>query len=283
MNVRRSQARDCTVVRSGVPIRVLGGADERALPYRPMHRLFSFLAFLTLTGCAVAPDADVNDSDDSELTGTSSAAYTVPGVTLPKVDIIQPLPTVPRPPPSVVLDPILPLVCTTNQNRFSVLTRSCAPFRAAKGYFSARPVFTSAQGTLCEMQWHPDQATKVALLPYASLVQIAERDPARGDEPAIVELCDATSVCDPGASSCRRLAGEPTRPKSLTGMGGCTSCAYVDGSTLYAVLPPDYANGTITIDVGDSCLSFSPRGVQTFSADVSSIPTRTSGFVNVNR
>jgi len=247
-----------------------------------MQRLSSLLALVVLTGCAVAPDAD---TDDAEVTGTSSAELTVPGVTLPK-GVIQPPPLIPWPPP-IVFIPLPAPTCTTSQNRFSVLTRSCEPFRDSRGHFSARPVFTSAQGTLCEMQWHPDRIVDVAPVPYASLVRIAERDTASlgGAEPAIVPLCDVTSVCGPESSSCpeRARVPAPSGPVLIEGMGGCSACAFVDGSTLYAVLPPDYASGTIAIEVGPTVLHFSPGGAQTFSADVSSVPSRTSGFARVTR
>ncbi len=250
-----------------------------------MHRrtLLALVAFVALSGCAVAPD---EEADDAEPTGTTSAAYTVPGVTLPK-GVLKPPPTIPWKPPIIVIDPIQPPTCTTNQNRFSVLTRSCAPFRDSGGQFSARAVFSSPQGTLCEMQWHPDRIVDVAPVPYASLVRIAERDPASigGADPAIVPLCDATSICGPESSSCpeRPRVPAPVGPVPIEGMGGCSACAFVDGVTLYAVLPPDYASGTIAVDIGPSVVHFSPGGAQTFSADVSAFTSGTSGFARVTR
>ena len=248
-----------------------------------MHRIAPLLAVVALTGCTLAPDADPDVVDDDPV-GTSSSELVITGVTIPK-EALEPQPRFPIKPSALVFQPLVP-ACTTKQGRFAVLTRSCAPLREPGGQFSARPVFTSAEGTLCEMRWHPDRIVDVAPVPYEALERIAELETSGiwGDRPAIVPLCDTTFVCNADNTSCveRTQVAEPTTPPRVDGMGGCSSCAFVDGNTLYAVLPPDYTTGTVQIDIGPSVLYFAPAGAQTFRVDVSGYPSR-SGYAYVTR
>lgn len=251
-----------------------------------MKRLLPFLVVLGVAGCAVTSE----EPEAEGPAGASASALTTPTFTLPP-GAITPQPLLPGPTPKlppIVFTPVVPAKCTTQLNRFAVLTRACTLVSGKGGYWSARPIFTSEKGTLCDMRWHPNMFVDVAPPALDVLERIAEREEAAFVFPkpaAIRPLCDSTPVCNPELTSCtdREPVALPDVPMPHDGMGGCTSCAFVAGDTLYAVLPSEYTARMVDIFVGTDVIHVEPAGAQTFMVNVSNVPSRTSGFASVYR
>lgn len=259
-----------------------------------MKNVLSLLVLLGLTGCAV--DGAVSSADEAEAradgpTGETASALTTislpPGSLTPQP--LLPVPVTKLPPPKITLPPPAG-ACTNTQNRYTILTAECEAVPGAAGYWSARTVFESSEKAVCEMRWRPDMILSVAPPDLAALRAVAELEPSINGvsppPPLLRPLCDTTAICNPSITSCAvrtRVPGDPLRPHD--GMGGCSSCAFLSGDTLYAVLPSDYTSGIVTIDLGLDSILVDPAGAQTFRIDVSGVPAtrRTPGFADVYR
>lgn len=249
-----------------------------------MKRLLPFLVLFGLTGCAV--DGAVADTDATEADGPTGEAVGAASLPSPPPTTT---PWIAGPIPKLTIPP--PATCSNRLIRRAVYTKSCKATFATGGFWSARAIFTSNGRTLCDMQWHPNQFGISAPPGYAALEQIAEREDLSLTYPypaAIRPLCDETVVCNPNLESCVSRAQMPpstgNRPLGGTGMGGCSSCAFMSGDTVYAVLPSDYTREIIELRLGPDTIRVNPAGAQTFMIDVSSVPAnrRADGFVTVS-
>ena len=260
-----------------------------------MTKVLPFLVLFGLTGCAV--DGAVASVDEAAAradgpTGESASAITT--ITLPPGSI-APQPLIPvlvskLRPPRLVLPPPAG-TCTNTQNRYTILTEECEAVPGAGGYWGARTVFASLEKAVCEMRWRPDMILSVAPPDLAALRAVAELEPSINGvsppPPLLRPLCDTTAICNPSITSCTERARVASGPRLVLygGMGGCSSCAFLAGDTVYAVLPSDYTSGLVTINLGLDSILVDPAGAQTFRIDVSGIPAlrRTAGFADVYR
>ena len=257
-----------------------------------MKNLLPFLVLFGLTGCAV--DGAVPSTEEAETDGpTGEVASAATIITLPPGSItpqpIHPGPFPKLPPPQITFPPPGG-TCANTQNRYAIIAAECEAVPGAGGQWTARTVFADSAKAVCEMRWRPDMILSVAVPDLAALEAVAVQERSLdGVSPAparLRPLCDTSAICNPSVMSCPVRTPTPPPPFILTkGMGGCSSCAYVAGDTVYAVLPSDYTSGVVTVDIGLEWIRIDPAGAQTFTVDVSSIPTsrRTPGFANVYR
>lgn len=255
-----------------------------------MKSLLPFLALSVLTGCTVGVAAGGADEAEGR-TGESASAVTTltlpPGSVPPQLLFPAALPKLP--PPKLTFSPPAG-TCPNTQNRYAILAAECDEVPGAGGDWSARTVFASGEKAVCEMRWRPDRILSVARPDLAALGAFAQQEPelVRGTPaPALLRpLCDATAICNPSVTSCTvRTPMPPPALVPVKGMGGCSSCAFLVGDTVYAVLPHDYAADVrLTIDIAGQRIFVDPGGAQTFTVDVSHTAViRRDGFVRVER
>ncbi|MBS2014520.1 MAG: hypothetical protein JST00_16660 [Deltaproteobacteria bacterium] len=207
---------------------------------------------LVFSGCAAGePPADGSD----EAASSAALAPAPGGATTAPITPIPSLATLAKVPAWVK-------ECGGFATRFSVLTRRCRPIVGERGTWKASTLFSSGGDTMCAMSWKGTGTPEYALLSAAALPETAAV-PIGTPPPAIHAICD-TAVCSPESATCAERSRRSPMTRPLGGMGGCSSCGFVVGDEAYVMLPNDWVDDTLVIEVGGAAVFVDPPGTQSF-------------------